>query len=82
MTVCEHINKSHVNHKHCTNGNFYNPNKVSLDNVTKTTASINIDIPGICRAYHNHNIKSKNARHLTIPMHQSAYGKSAKDFQI
>lgn len=61
----------------------YNPDKVVEDQATDgaiASASIAINIPGITRAYHNIDIKPRFRKHLTIPMHQSAYGRSAKDF--
>lgn len=42
--------------------------------------SIEIDVPGITRAYHDMNIYPKFREWLTIPIHRSAYGKKASDF--
>ena len=36
-------------------------------------------MPGITRAYHNLDIRAKNAKHLAIPMHRQAFGVSPKD---
>ena len=42
--------------------------------------SINIDVPGVTRAYHDMLIKPRFKKALTIPMHRAAYGKKASDF--
>lgn len=47
--------------------------KVGADN------EVVIDVPGISRAFHDLNIRPKNGKYLTIPLHRSAYGISAKD---
>ena len=39
-----------------------------------------IDVPGISRAYKDLHITPKFKSRLTIPMHQSAYGKKASSF--
>lgn len=58
----------------------FDPNKVSLGDYSKDVGVTNVDIPGAGRAYHDVTIKPVSARHLTIPIHQSAYGKKAADF--
>ena len=47
--------------------------KVDTDN------SVVVDVPGITRALHDLNIRPKNGKYLTIPLHRSAYGISARD---
>ena len=42
--------------------------------------NVNVNIPGAGRAYHDVTIRPVRARHLTIPIHQSAYGKKVSDF--
>lgn len=36
-------------------------------------------MPGITRAYHNLDIRAKNAKHLAIPVHREAFGVSPRD---
>lgn len=47
--------------------------KVTADN------EVVVDVPGISRALHDLNIRPKNGKYLTIPLHRSAYGISARD---
>ena len=42
--------------------------------------NVNVNIAGAGRAYHDVTIRPVRARHLTIPIHQSAYGKKVSDF--
>lgn len=62
----------------------YNPNKVTgTGERTKgqnVGASINVDVPGITRAYHNLTIVPRFRKALTIPIHRWAFGKKASDF--
>lgn len=63
--------------------NHYNPNKVtdkSFTNGNTPSGQINIDVPGITRAYRDLHIRPIHSKHLTIPMHTSAYGKKAREF--
>lgn len=63
--------------------NHYNPKKVtngSTSNGQKVSGEIVIDVPGITRAYKDLHISPKNSKHLTIPLHRSAYGKRATEF--
>jgi hypothetical protein len=67
------------------NSNHYNPNKVTTKNQgsfssTTPTGEININVPGITRAYRNLHITPKNSKYLTIPMTKESYGKKAKSF--
>ena len=61
----------------------YSPDKVqpaSISNGTTPTATIDVDVPGVTRAYHDLIIKPRFRRALTIPMHRSAYGRKASSF--
>lgn len=58
----------------------YSPSKVQPKDASKDTASIDIDVPGVTRAYHSLDIKPKFRKNLTIPVHSAAYGKKAADF--
>lgn len=53
----------------------YAPDKVKVgaDN------EVVVDVPGISRAFHDLNIRPKNGKYLTIPLHRSAYGISARE---
>lgn len=53
----------------------YAPDKVKVE----ADNEVVIDVPGISRAFHDLNIRPKNGKYLTIPLHRSAYGISAKD---
>ena len=52
---------------------------MTVKEVAGSSATINIDVPGITRAYHDLDIRAKNAKHLAIPMHREAFGVSPKD---
>lgn len=60
----------------------YDPQKVTEDTTLSqgSTGVINVDVPGITRAYHDIDIRPKFKKSLTIPLHQSAYGKKAPSF--
>jgi hypothetical protein len=61
----------------------YDPDKVQpLDRRDGETpeGSVEIDVPGVTRAYRDLTIRPKFRRALTIPMHRDAYGKKASDF--
>lgn len=58
----------------------YDPNKVQQGDSLGVIGTVNVDIPGISRAYHDITIKPIRAKSLTIPIHQAAYGKKAADF--
>lgn len=76
-TVRNHFSAIYPGSKH------YNPNKVQphdKHNGDNPDASVDIDVPGVTRAYHDMLIKPKFKRALTIPMHRAAYGKKAADF--
>lgn len=58
----------------------WSPSKVHPKAAAGLEASIDIDVPGVTRAYHDIDIVPKYRRALTIPIHRSAYGKKAADF--
>ena len=61
----------------------YSPDKVqpaSINNGSNPTATIDVDVPGITRAYHDLIIKPRFRRHLSIPIHSQSYGKSPRQF--
>lgn len=61
----------------------YNPDKVqpaSISNGTNPSAAVDVDVPGVTRAYHDLDIRPRFRRALTIPMHRSAYGRKASSF--
>ena len=58
----------------------YDPSKVNQGDSSGVIGTVNVDIPGISRAYHDVTIRPIRARALTIPIHQSAYGKKSADF--
>ena len=58
----------------------YDQSKVNQGDSLGIIGTVNIDIPGISRAYHDVTIRPTHARHLTIQIHQSAYGKRVSDF--
>lgn len=76
-TVRNHFRTIYPDSKH------YDPDKVQpleIHNGANPSASVEIDVPGITRAYHDMLIKPRFKRALTIPMHRAAYGKKAADF--
>ena len=58
----------------------YSPDKVTKGSTTENSGEIIIDVPGISRAYKDLHITPKTKSRLTIPIHQSAYGKKASSF--
>ena len=62
------------------NSKHWDPNKVTSDKGVGLTGITNVDIEGAGRAYHDVIIRPVRAKMLTIPMHQSAYGKKVSDF--
>ena len=58
----------------------YDPSKVNQGDSLGVIGTVNVDIPGISRAYSDVTIRPIRARALTIPIHQSAYGKKSADF--
>lgn len=73
-TTKQHISNKYPNSKH------YSPSKVKTAGYSGSEGTVDVDIPGITRAFHNLNITPKKAQYLTIPIHSSAYGKKATDF--
>ena len=62
------------------NSQHWDPNKVTQGDSLGVIGTTNVDIPGAGRAYHDVVIKPVRSRHLTIPIHQIAYGKKVSDF--
>lgn len=61
----------------------YNPDKVqsaSISNGMNPSAAVDVDVPGVTRAYHDLDIRPRFRRALTIPMHRDAYGRKASSF--
>lgn len=62
----------------------YSPDKVTDGVASATTSyvtgSVDIDVPGVTRAYHDLTIVPRFRKYLTIPIHKSAYGKKVEDF--
>lgn len=72
--------KNHFGRLHPGSSHF-DPNKAnaSLD-TSLNQGVVDVDVPGISRAYHDIDILPKTKQALTIPMHREAYGKKAADF--
>ena len=68
------VQKRYPNSKH------WDPNKVKNGSSSKLNGETIVDIESAGRAYHDVTIRPVRARHLTIPIHQSAYGKKVSDF--
>lgn len=47
---------------------------------TSSDVTVEVNIPGISRAYQDLDIYPTNAENLTIPLHASSYGVKAKDY--
>ena len=61
----------------------YSPDKVqpaSISNGMNPSAAVDVDVPGVTRAYHDLDIRPRFRRALTIPMHRDAYGRRASSF--
>lgn len=61
----------------------YDPDKVQplgARDGQVSEGSVDIDVPGVTRAYKDLTIRPRFRRALTIPMHRDAYGKKASDF--
>ena len=59
----------------------YDPNKVNPSNESRLNEGVvDVDVPGVSRAYHDIDIRPRNRQYLTIPMHREAFGRSAADF--
>lgn len=68
-TIRRHFQSIYPGSKH------YSPSKVTV----KPDGSVNIDVPGITRAYHDLNIRAKKGKFLTIPFHRDAFGIPARN---
>lgn len=73
-TVQRHFQTIYPGSKH------YSPDRVIDDYARGNVGAVEVVVPGITRAYHDMHIRPVNARKLTIPLHQSAYGKKAGEF--
>ena len=73
-TIKEHISKRYPGSKH------WDPNKVKNGSSSKLNGETIVDIESAGRAYHDVTIRPIHAKNLTIPIHQSAYGKKVSDF--
>ena len=61
----------------------YSPDKVQPGDArdgASPHAQVDIDVPGVTRAYHDMHIRPRFRRHLTIPIHRQSYGKRAAEF--
>ena len=59
----------------------YDPKKVNPSNDSHLNEGVvDVDVPGVSRAYHDIDIIPRNRQYLTIPMHREAFGKKAPDF--
>lgn len=70
----EHVQSLYPGSKH------YSPSKVEEIMPNNNEGGVVFNIPGITRGYHDYDIYPKAHTFLTIPMHRSAYGKSATEF--
>lgn len=63
----------------------WDPDKVvegqSASTTTGASGSIDINIPGASRAYHDVVIRPIRAKYLAIPIHAASYGKKPADFE-
>ena len=57
----------------------WDPSNISISETTGDSGSIDIDIPGATRMYHDVEILPRWRQHLTIPLHPMAKGKKAED---
>lgn len=57
----------------------WDPSNISIAETTEDSGSIDIDIPGATRAYHDVEILPRWRHNLTIPLHPMAKGKKAED---
>lgn len=58
----------------------YDPSKVVPSETSKNVAAIDINIPGVSRAYHDIDIYPRTASALAIPMNHLAIGRSPREF--
>lgn len=76
-TVRNHFQTIYPGSKH------YSPEHVQPAGFTRganASGSIDIDVPGVTRAYHDMDIRPRWRKALTIPIVRQAYGKRAADF--
>lgn len=68
--IREHISEKYPGSEH------WDPNRVNA----QSDGTVDVDIPGASRAYHDIDIYPINAEHLTIPLHPDAYGTKVSDW--
>lgn len=71
--------KNHIQQRY-PNSQHWDPNKVTEAKRSTAEASINIDIPGATRNYHDLDIYPRRKKALTIPISPLSQRKSASDF--
>lgn len=76
--VREHVSARYPGSSH------YDPEKVQPGEVDRSEATVDIDIPGISRAYHDIDIIPRKSNYLTIPLRKDAsqVAKSSKTFIV
>ena len=62
------------------NSGHFSPDKVHDPIVEGDTVGVPIYVPGITRALHDIVINPKEAKSLAIPLHESAYGMSPREY--
>ena len=81
--VLEDETRRHVSERY-PGSEHWDPDKVSASASESTgqtsRGSVEIDVAGASRAYHDVTIRPKNAECLAIPIHSTAKGKSPRDF--
>lgn len=60
--------------------NHYKASDVPLPISTSSDVTVEVNIPGISRAYHDLDIVPVNSKSLAIPLHSTSYGISAKKY--
>ena len=59
----------------------YDPNKVNPSNESKLNEGVvDVDVPGVSRAYHDIDIVPKFRKYLTIPISTQSYGRKSSEF--
>lgn len=71
--------KNHIQQRY-PNSQHWDPNKVTEAERSTAEASINIDIPGATRNYHDLDIYPRRKKALTIPISPLSQRKSVSDF--
>ena len=72
-TTRDHFERKYPGSQH------YSPSKVNPGDSLGVLGQVDIDIPGVTRAYHDIDIRPRYKKHLAIPMHGNAFlGKPAE----